>query len=119
MLRGRPILQAERALCATARPRRAAALRGCERDASGRCPWGPPGILEQTPPPPLEGASEIIHREAVAQRRPHTGRHSQAPDPRVLAVRPQAHKLQHHLAACRKEWAGRKPRAHAAPQGEE
>ena len=41
-----PMLQAERALRATARPRWAAALRGYERDASGRRPWGPPNVRE-------------------------------------------------------------------------
>ena len=50
--RQRPMLQAQRDLCATARPRRAAALRGCEMDASTQRPWGPPGIREQSPPPP-------------------------------------------------------------------
>ena len=58
--RRRPMLQAQHALCATARPCRVAALRGCERDASMRRPWGPRGIREQRGAP-LEGTWEIVH----------------------------------------------------------
>ena len=86
--------------------------------AASRRPRGPPGIREQMEAP-LEGTWEIVYKEAVAQRRPHARRRSQAPDPRVPAVRRQAHKVQHHLVACREERAGRKSRTHAAPQGEE
>ena len=58
--RRRPMLQAERALCAAARSRWAAALWSRERDAAGWRPRGPPGIREQRRPP-LEGAGEVIH----------------------------------------------------------
>ena len=39
--------------------------------------------------------------------------------PRVAAVRRKAHQLQHDFVARREVRAGRKPRAHAAPEGEE
>ena len=116
--RRRPMLQAERALRAAARPRRAAALWCRERDAAGRCPRGPPGIREQRRPP-LEGAVEIIQEKAVTVQWPHACRRSQALGPRVAAVRRQAHQLQHDFVARREVRAGRKPRAHAAPEGEE
>ena len=51
----RPMLRAERVLCATARLRRAAEPRGRERDATGRRLRGPPGIWEHSPPPPPRG----------------------------------------------------------------
>ena len=84
--RRRPMLQAERALRAAARSRRAAALRRRKRDATGWCPRGPPGIREQGRPP-LEGAVELIHEKAVTVMWPHAPWRSQAPSPRVAAVR--------------------------------
>ena len=106
----RPMLQAERVLCARPRPLRAAAPRGCALDASGRGLWGPPAIREQSPlPPPMGGAWEIVHKETVAEGLPHAGRRSQALDPRVPAVRRQAHKLQRYLLVCREERAGKSP----------
>ena len=56
----RPMLQAERALRAAARPQRAAALWCRERDAAGGRSQGPPGIREQMGPA-LEGAGEVVH----------------------------------------------------------
>ena len=62
--RRRPMLQAERALRAAARPRRAAALWSHERDASDWRPWGPPRHTGAGRPP-LEGAGEVVHQKAV------------------------------------------------------
>ena len=90
--RRRPMLQAERALSAAARSWGAAALRRCERDAAGRGPRGPPGIGQQGRPP-LRGAGDVIHEEAVTVLRSHARRRPQAPGPRVAAVRRQAHQL--------------------------
>ena len=42
-----------------------------------------------------------------------------APDPRVPAVRRQAHKLQHHLMVCREKRAGQPASTHAASHGED
>ena len=84
--RRRPMFQAECALRAAARSRRAAALRRREQDAAGRCLWGPPGIREQGRGP-LEGAGEIIHEKAVTVLWPHARWRSQAPGPGVAAVR--------------------------------
>ena len=79
--RWRPMLQAERAVSATARTRRAAALRASrERDALGRCPQEPRGI-QQEGQPSLKGAGVVVHKKTVTQRRPHAGRRPQAPDP--------------------------------------
>ena len=55
-----PMLQAERALSATACTRRAAALRSRERDALGRRPRGPHGIRQEGRPP-LEEAGVVVH----------------------------------------------------------
>ena len=93
-------------LSAPARSRRAAALRSRERNALGRRPRGPPGIRQEGRPP-LEGAGVVVHEKTVTRWRPHAGRRSQAPDPRVPEVCRQAHKLQHHLVACCEKWTGR------------
>ena len=115
--RRRPMLQAERALRAAACPRTATALWCRERDAARRHPRGPPGIREQRRPP-LEGAG-IIHEKAVTEQWPHACRRPQAPGPRVAAVRRQAHYLRHDFVVRREVRAGRKPHAHADPEGEE
>ena len=114
--RRRPMLQAERALCAAARTWGVAALRRRERDAAGRSPRGLPGIWKQGGPP-LEGAGEIIHEKAVTVLWPHARRRPQAPGPRVAAVRRPAKQLQHDLVARREVWSCREPRAHAPPRG--
>ena len=88
--RQRPMLHAEHALRAAARPRRAAALWSHERDAAGRCPRGPTGTREQRRPP-LEGAGETIHEKAVAVQWRHACTRPQALGRRVAAVRRQAH----------------------------
>ena len=98
------MLQADCALSAAARTRRAAAPRVRERDALGRCLRGPPSIPQEGCPP-LEGAGVVVHEKTVTQWRPHAGRRPQAPDPRVPAVCRKAHKLQQLLAACREKLA--------------
>ena len=87
-------------------PWRVVALQSRERDTLGRRPRGPPGIWQERRAP-LKGAGVVVHKEAVARWRPYAGRRPQAPDPRVPALSRQAHKLQHHLVASRKERAGR------------
>ena len=99
------MLQVERTLSAVAHPWQAAALRSRERDSLGRRPRGPLGVWRERRPH-LKGAGAVVHKEAVAQWRPYTGRHPQAPDPGVPAVSRKAHELQHHLVASRKERAG-------------
>ena len=112
------MLQAERALSAPARPRRAAELQSRERDALGRGPGGPPGVREERRPP-LKGARVVIHEKTDARWRPYMGRRPQVPDPRVPAVSRQAQKLQHHSVAICEEPAGRWAGTWTAPQGEE
>ena len=90
-----PMLQAERALSAATGARQATALRSGERNTLGRRLLGPPGVWQERRPP-LEGAEEVVNEKEVAQWRRHAGRRPQAPDPGVLAVTRQAHKLQHH-----------------------
>ena len=112
--RRRPMLQAERALCAIAPRGRLSCGVASGTLLGGACG----GLLAygSRDGPPSKGTWEIVHKEAVSQRRPHAGRRSHAPNPRVPAVHRLAHEQQHHLVACREERAGRNP-AHTRPAG--
>ena len=107
------MLQAECALRATARPRWAAASGTPLGGARG-------GLLAygSSPRRPSRGRGKwYIRKRWPSSGRMRVGarrRRTHAP-----AVGRQADKLQHHLVARRKERAGRKPRAHTAPQWEE
>ena len=84
-----PMRQAKRSVCSAATPQGAAALCSRERDASG---WRSRGLRAYgSRGGPLEGAGEVVHQKAVTVQWPHASRRTQAPDPRVAAVRRQAY----------------------------